>query len=77
MTDRTVVVRTSYELEQQHADSLRAIAGDLGFIQTRGAGAGMLPNISAFLRSLAEQAENDRPRVVEALRGLGVEEQTQ
>lgn len=72
MTDRTVVVRTSYELEQQHADSLRTIAGDLGFIQTRGAGAGMLPNISAFLRSLAEQAEQDRSRVVEALRALGV-----
>lgn len=73
MNDRTTIVRTSYELEQQHADSLRAIAGDLGFIQTRGAGAGMLPNISAFLRSLAEQVEADRPRVVSALRALGVE----
>lgn len=75
MQDKTTIVRTSYELEQQHAESLRAVAGDLGFIQTRGAGAGLLPNISAFLRSLAEQAEGDRGRVVDALRSIGVEAQ--
>lgn len=73
MNDRTTAARTSYELDPRHANSLRAVAGDLGFVQTRGAGAGVLPNISAFLRSLAERAEVDRARVVAALRDLGVE----
>lgn len=74
--DKAAIVRTSYELEQQHAESLRAVAGSLGFVQTRGAGAGLLPNISAFLRALAEHAERDRGRVVEALRAIGVEAQS-
>lgn len=64
-------VRTSFELEADHMDALKAIAGDLGFYQTRGAGAGELPNISAFLRALATA---DHRHVVAALGALGIEQ---
>lgn len=64
------VIRTSYELEAQHAEALRNLAAALGFVQTRGAGAGKLGNISAMLRALAEA---DHTKTVAALRLLDVE----
>ena len=62
--------RTSYELDQEHTDMLKAVAGALGFYQTRGPGTGTVPNISAMLRALAEV---DEKTLVAGLRKLGVE----
>jgi protein tyrosine/serine phosphatase len=64
------IIRTSYELEVRHAEALRSLAEALGFVQTRGAGAGRLGNVSALLRSLAEA---DHDKTVAALKMLGVE----
>lgn len=69
MTDE--LVRTSYELRQSQAEKLKQIAGDLGFVQSRGPGAGELPNVSALLRALGDV---DRAALVAALRKLGVGE---
>lgn len=63
-------VRTSYELEAEHAESLKAIAEELGYFQVRGAGAGKLPNVSALLRALAEA---DKDKMVAVLRKAGIE----
>lgn len=62
-------VRTSFEMEAEHLDNLKRLAGGLGFVQTRGAGVGELPNISAFLRALGAA---DPDKVVAALAAVGV-----
>ncbi len=62
-------VRTSYELEQQHAEALKRLAGALGFVQSRGPGKGELPNVSAMLRALSEA---DHDAAVQCMTKLGV-----
>lgn len=65
-------MRTSYELARKHAEALRRLAEELGFWQTRGAGAWQLGNVSALLRALAAAADADMDAVAAALRNIGI-----
>jgi hypothetical protein len=70
---KTTMSRTSYDLTRDEAERLREIAGDLGFMQSRGAGAGVIPSVTALLRALGRA---DRDATVAALRALGVSSET-
>jgi hypothetical protein len=64
------MAKITLELENEDLAAFREVARELQYWNTRGPGAGMLPNVSAMLRDLANIPQQD---LVEAFRGLGLD----
>mgnify|MGYP001114668559 CR=1 FL=1 len=57
-------MQTAIRLESAHIESLKRLATRLRLFQTRGAGTGETPSVSAVIRKLAELADNEEFIVV-------------
>ncbi len=51
-------MQTTTTLDPAHVEALKRLATRLGLFQTRGAGTGSVPSMSAVIRLLAELADN-------------------
>jgi len=53
-------MQTAIQIEDEHLEALKRLATRLGLFQTRGAGAGTLPSVSAAVRLLADLSNNEK-----------------
>ena len=67
---RREMAKITLELNNDDLAAFRDVAEELGYVNTRGPGAGQLPNVSAMLRDLALVRTDS---LVEAFRLLGLD----